>query len=269
MNAERATPGLLDGLLKERCGSSVAELVEDVHLDGDETFFWSGSWVEGFANSRSDLDLYLITSDPGRTSGLPQVTGPGMPAMYMTLTPGRTKVDLTVVPVELLVTLNAFLTAFNGETDYPTAWSDNFREFVHRLSIGVPLANAERFGEIQSSVDFMKFRQYLMRFHQNRADGLFDDAQGLLEEGDVISAYFVARQRVEAAVDMYLAAHGETNTRVDKWRWKKLQRLLTGDTSLAERFLECEALGGTLPGDVSSLTQRCLQFGDEIILQAI
>ncbi|AQZ62465.1 unnamed protein product [[Actinomadura] parvosata subsp. kistnae] len=247
----------------------MAELVEDVRLNGDETFFWSGSWVEGFANSRSDLDLYLISPDPGRTSGVPQVTGPGMPPMYMTLTPGRTKIDLTVVPVELLVKLNGFLTAFNGETDYPTAWSDNFREFVHRLSIGVPLANAERFDEIQRGVDFMKFRQYLMRFYQNRADGLFDDAQGLLDEGDVVSAYFVARQRVEAAIDMYLAANGETNTRVDKWRWKKLKRLLADDTSLADRFLDCEAIGGTVHGDTLALTQRCLQFGDEIILKAI
>nr|SBO90641.1 hypothetical protein BN4615_P155 [Nonomuraea gerenzanensis] len=192
-----------------------------------------------------------------------------MPPMYMTLTPGRTKIDLTVVPVELLDTLNGFLTAFNGETDYPTAWSDNFREFVHRLSIGVPLANTERFDEIQRGVDFMKFRQYLMRFYQNRADGLFDDAQGLLDEGDVISAYFVARQRVEAAVDMYLAANGETNTRVDKWRWKKLRRLLADDTSLADHFLDCEAIGGPIQGDILALTQRCLQFGDEIILKAI
>ncbi|WP_406673971.1 hypothetical protein WBK31_37975 [Nonomuraea sp. N2-4H] len=269
MNAERATPDLLDRLLKERCGSSVAELVEDVRLKDDETFFWSGSWVEGFGNSRSDLDLYLITSDKERTSGVPQVTGPGMPPMYMTLTPGRTRIDLTVVSTDLLTAVAGFLGRFNGETDYPTGWSDNFREFVHRLGIGVPLANAERFEELRNGIDFMKFRQYLMRFYQNRADSLFDDAQGLLDEGDAVSAYLVARQRMEAAIDMYLAAHGETNTRVDKWRWKKLVRLLKGDTELSDRFLECEGIAGSDVGDVGALTRRCLQFGDELILKAI
>jgi hypothetical protein len=269
MTPSTATRELLDRLLRERCGSSLAVLIEDVRPQPDEALFWSGSWVEGFANSRSDLDLYLVSADADRRSGVPEVTGPGMPAMHMTITPGRTRVDLTVAPLDLLVAVGGYLDAFDGEGGYPTAWSDSFREFVHRLSIGIPLANESRLTEVRGLVDFAKYRQYLVRHYQNRADSLLEDVHGLLDEGDRVSAYLVARQRLEATADMYLAAHGETNTRVDKWRWKKLTRLAKGDSALLERFLECEAIGQRRQVDVPALTRRCLELGDELILKAV
>lgn len=269
MNSPFPTGETLDRLLRERCATSLDELIGDIDLHDGETLFWSGSWVEGFANSRSDLDLYLVSAGQNRSSGVPEVTGPGMPEMLMTITPGRTRVDLTVAPLELLATAGKFLAGFDGEGDYPRAWSDSFREFVHRLDIGLPLANEERFAEVRRLIDFDRFRSYLKRFYQNRADSLFEDVQGLLDEGDAVSAYFTARQRMEAALDMYLAAHGETNTRVDKWRWKKLTRLLNEDDPIAHRFLECEAVGESQINDMSKLTTLCLQLGDDLILRAI
>lgn len=261
---------MLDGLLQEKCGTSLGDLITSVELGDDEALFWSGSWVDGFANSRSDLDLYLIGSIEGRPNGVVEVTGPGMPSMYMSVTPGSVRVDLTVVPPELLTALARYLDKFDSDVDYPTAWSDNFREFVHRLGIGVPVANADRFRAYQQEIDFGKYRAYLLRFFHNRADSLFEDVLGLLDEGDQVSACLVARQRLEATVDMFLVAQGETNTRVDKWRWKKLKRVsAAGD--IIDRFLACEGLvgGGGERGDVVATTRQCLELADDIILRAI
>jgi hypothetical protein len=272
MNANPPSPEMLDGLLRKKCGTSLDELIRSADLDESETLFWSGSWVDGFANSRSDLDLYLIGSIDSRPGGEVEVTGPGMPSMYMSVTPGTVRVDLTVVPPQLMTALAGYLGEFDSDTDYPTVWSDNFREFVHRLSIGVPVANEKRFHEYRDSVDFAKFRQYLLRFYHNRADSLFEDVLGLVDEGDPVSAYFVARQRLEAAMDMFLVANGETNTRVDKWRWKKLSRISAGGGArgdIVPRFLSCEGLDRQGAGDAAAMTQACLELADDLILRAI
>lgn len=261
----------LDRLLLDRVGRSLEDVTSDIAPRSDEALFWSGSWIDGFANSKSDIDLYLVAPHP-RTedaASVADVTGPGMPPMRMMVVPGPTRLDLTVVPLELIHTVGAFLGDFDGDNGYPVAWSDNLREFVHRLTIGVSLLPASPFEEYRALVDPEKFRTYLKRFYQNRADSLFEDVQGLLDEGDEVSAALVARDRMEAAFDMYLATIGETNTRVDKWRWKKIQRSMSPTDVLVKRFLECEAVGSAATSDNLTLVKSCLAVGDELILRAL
>ncbi len=243
-------------------------MTAEIAPGADESLFWSGSWLDGFANSRSDIDLYLITSHP-RGNGVPEVTGPGMPAMEMTIVPGATRLDLTVVPVDLLRQVGSFLDGMDVDNDYPTAWSDNLREFVHRLTIGIPLDPESPFEEFRSFVDPDKFRGYLKRFYQNRADSLGEDVQGLLDEGDTVSAALVARDRMEAAFDMYLATVGETNTRVDKWRWKKIQRSFDPNDAVVRKFRLCVGIDQPDGIDGRALAKACLALGDEMILRAV
>ncbi|WP_329239170.1 hypothetical protein OG417_37160 [Actinoallomurus sp. NBC_01490] len=259
----------LDQLLRDRLDRSLVDVVGDIDPNPDEALFWSGSWLDGFANSRSDIDLYLVTPSFRSSGGVPEVTGPGMPPMEMTVVPGPTRLDLTVVPLDLLRKVGSFLDGLDTDNDYPTAWSDNLREFVHRLTIGLSLVADSPFEEFQSLVDPEKFRGYLKRFYQNRADSLFEDVQGLLDEGDTVSAALVARDRMEAAFDMYLATIGETNTRVDKWRWKKIQRSFHPDDVVVEKFRACVAIDQSAGIDSRALTKACLALGDEMILRAI
>lgn len=259
----------LDQLLRDRLGRSLADVIADIDPGPDEALFWSGSWLDGFANSRSDIDLYLVTARSRFTGGVPEVTGPGMPPMEMTIVPGTTRLDLTVVPLDLLREVGRFLDALDTDNDYPTAWSDNLREFVHRLTIGIPLVPDSPFEEFRSLVDPEKFRGYLKRFYQNRADSLFEDVQGLLDEGETVAAALVARNRMEAAFDMYLATIGETNTRVDKWRWKKIQRSFAPDDILVRRFLKCVGVDQEAGIDSLALAKACIALGDEMILRAV
>lgn len=270
-NDSGVTRSRLDELLRDKRGISVAELVEDLGLDVDETLFWSGSWVEGFANTKSDVDLYLVGSADRHWGGA-ELTGPGLPPMYLTLSPGRVRLDITVVPPELIDAAAAFLVAFDADHDYPVGWSENFREFVHRLRIGVPIVNAGRFEAVRATVDFAKFARYLVRYYHNRADSLLDDVLGLLDEGDHVSAYFAARQRMETTIDMLLVSRGQTNTRVDKWRVKKLMRLAEPDHDVMERFLAVEGVTGVAGGlddDLKARVHAMLSLADELVLRAI
>jgi hypothetical protein len=256
----------LDGLLRGR-GGSIAELVADLGLGEDDVLFWSGSWVEGFANDRSDIDLYAIGSIDG-DEGAPDVTAPGLPEMRMVLAPGRIRLDVTVVPPELVDGLARYLREFDPQSDYPAAWGDNYREFVHRFKIGVPVVNEPRFRALQESVDFDKFASYLERYYHVRVDSLMEDVLGLRAEGDRLSALLAARLRLETAVDMFLATRGETNTRVDKWRWKKLTRVVGPESRLLEQFLACEGLadGG---GDVDARIDACLALTERLVLESV
>jgi hypothetical protein len=259
----------LDRLLRDRLDRNLVDVVGDIGPQPDEALFWSGSWLDGFGNSRSDIDLYLITPSSRSTGGVPEVTGPGMPPMEMTVVPGPTRLDITRVPLDLLRKCGDFLDRLDTDNDYPTAWSDNLREFVHRLTIGIALVPDSPFEEYRSLIDPKKFRGYLKRFYQNRADSLFEDVQGLLDEGDTVSAALVARKRMEAAFDMYLATIGETNTRVDKWRWKKIKRSFHQNDVIVEKYRTCVAVDQSTGIDSRALTKACLALGDEMILRAI
>src|SRR5690606_15956374 len=127
-----ATVGLLDRLLRDRVGRSLEDVIADIGPGPDEALFWSGSWLDGFANSRSDVDLYLVPPHPRSGDGVPEVAGREVPPMEMTVGPGPTRLDLTVAPLYLLRQVGRFLDGMDTDNDYPTAWSDNLREFVHR-----------------------------------------------------------------------------------------------------------------------------------------
>ncbi|MFB7260578.1 hypothetical protein ACFCXH_00175 [Streptomyces nojiriensis] len=259
----------LDSLLESKHGLQLKELIDDIYLKPGETLMWSGSWVEGFANSRSDVDLYLLGDVEGRP-GKPELTAPGLPNMRMALSSGQVRLDITVVPREVVSGVGALLAAFDGDLGYPTQWSPDLREFIHRLKIGVPVLQPEVLEAQRDLIDFDKFTSYLRRFYHNRADSLLEDVIGLLDEGDAISAVLVARQRLAAVVDLYLATHGETNTRVDKWRWKKLNRLHHREHPLLQRYLEAERIGSAGSGaEPRGACEAILVFADDLLLQTL
>lgn len=258
----------LDHLLRTRLDTKVDDLIAEFECRGDEVLFWSGSWVDGLANSKSDLDFYLI-GDAARQHGQPELTGVGMPPIYETMSRGPLRLDVTVVSPELITAVAGYLAGFRYGQDHPAIWSDDLREFVHRLTIGLPLVGQARFAELRSQVDCQQFRNYLTATYHRGVDSLREDVAGLLEEGDLVAAYFNARRRLDLAVDMYLVSKGDTNTRTDKWRWKKLQRSATRDPWVMSDYLRYSSLPGTGGEEFRSHIDGCLRFGDRLVMAAI
>jgi hypothetical protein len=264
-----ATLKTLESLLRAEHGISLDDFVSGFETRPDEAFFWSGSWVEGLANSRSDLDFYLIGSPDGRP-GEAEMTGPGLPPMYMSLTGGKVHLDVTIVPPELLDAVGAMLRKFDPDSAYPTALSDNLRELLHRIRIGIAVSGHSTLQRYQKIIDHNAFKRYLLAYYHNRADSLLIDVTGLMEEGDHYSAYFIARQRLDVVIDMFLVAKGQTNTRVDKWRWKKLNRIEGLDSRMAADYLASHGLDRDgSDAEVATRVRRCLTLADRVLLATV
>lgn len=258
----------LDHILRTRLDTKIDALVAEFACRDGEVLFWSGSWVDGIANSRSDLDFYII-GDAGRQHGQPELTGVGMPPIYETMSRGPLRLDVTVVSADLISAVADYLTSFRYGLDNPAIWSDDLREFVHRLSIGLPVVGQSRFVELRSLVDYQQFRNYLTATYHRGVDSLREDVAGLLEEGDLIAAYLNARRRLDLAVDMLLVSKGDTNTRTDKWRWKKLQRSTKESPWVMSNYLRYSSLPDGDDEALRSHIDGCLRFGDQLVMESI
>lgn len=258
----------LDHLLRTRLDTKIDDLIAEFECRDDEVLFWSGSWVDGLANSKSDLDFYII-GDAARQQGQPELTGVGMPPIYETMSRGPLRLDITVVSPELITAVAGYLAGFRYGQDHPAIWSDDLREFVHRLTIGLPLVGQARFAELRSQVDYRQFSNYLMATYHRGVDSLREDVAGLLEEGDLVAGYFNARRRLDLAVDMFLVAKGDTNTRTDKWRWKKLQRSAARVPWVMSDYLRYSSLPDTGDEQLHAHIAGCLQLGDRLVMAAI
>lgn len=257
----------LEDLLRTRMDTKIECLVEEFGCRDGEVLFWSGSWVDGLANASSDLDFYLI-GDADRQHGEPELTGVGMPPIFETMTAGALRLDVTVIPTELITGVAAYLGTFRYGLDHPAIWSDDLREFVHRLSIGVAVVGAGRFEELRSQIDFARFREYLAATYHRGVDSLREDVGGLLDEGDLASAYFNARRRLDLAADMYLAAQGDTNTRTDKWRWKKLQRTAAAPWVTADYLTYSSVVAGD-DAEVRRHIAGAMRYADRLVMESI
>jgi len=258
----------LDQLLRTRMDTKIESLMAEFACREGEALFWSGSWVDGLANSKSDLDFYLI-GDADRQQGQPELTGVGMPPIYETMSRGPLRLDVTVVSEELITRIADYLAGFQYGLDNPAIWSDDLREFVHRLSIGVPIVGEARFSSLRSLVDFGQFRHYLSATYHRGVDSLREDVAGLLEEGDLVAAYLNARRRFDLAVDMYLVAKGDTNTRTDKWRWKKLQRSATAQPWVIADYRTYSSLPEASDEVIRAHIDGCLRFGDRLVMESV
>jgi hypothetical protein len=258
----------LDHLLRTRLDTKIDALIAEFACRDDEVLFWSGSWVDALANSKSDLDFYLI-GDAERQQGQPELTGVGMPPIYETMSRGPLRLDVTIVSADLITAVADYLADFRYGLDHAVIWSDDLREFVHRLSIGLPVVGQARFAKLQSLVDYQQFRNYLTATYHRGVDSLREDVAGLLEEGDLVAAYLNARRRLDLAVDMFLVSKGDTNTRTDKWRWKKLQRSAAQEPWVMSDYLRYSSLPDVGDGALRAHIDGCLQFGDRLVMGSI
>ena len=133
----------------------------------------------------------------------------------------------------------------------------------------MPVVGAPRFAQLRSLVDFQQFRDYLSATYHRGVDSLREDVAGLLDEGDLVAAYLNARRRFDLAADMYLVGKGDTNTRTDKWRWKKLRRSSTGQPWVLADYLTYSSLPDADDDAVRAHIDGCLRFGDRLVMESI
>jgi hypothetical protein len=92
-----------------------------------------------------------------------------------------------------------------------------------------------------------------------------EDAAGAIMSKQYGAALLMARSSLQIAMDAWLAACGDTNTK-DKWRFFRLEKL--GDPVLVERYWALELPRIERREDILQYAKECLRYAEEIVAKA-
>lgn len=241
----------------------VTTILSKLERTNTDCIFLSGSLVEGFGNEESDLDIYVI-GDTTKSSIIDSRSINYEP-LKRVLIQDCNRVDITYVSPKLIEQILDFLSSFSPDFKYADDWSENQKELVHRIFIGIPFSNHSLFNSILQRLNKSAFDKYLFSLLHRRVDSILFDIIGLQKEIEIESAIFLAKIRFNMIVDMWLVQKGQTNTRFDKWRIKKLHRAEVS-AEMYGKFLQingCEILHN------DEVLNSILLYSDELLLSLI
>lgn len=243
----------------------------------------TGTLVEGFGNSTSDLDVYVITSALAKQDReyLPQRLNDEWVVSRQAISPGydvarlmmmssvtSLKIDIYYYPESLLTTLNNYFQSQGEKEEILLGeMTENVFEFCHRLRIGIGVYNEDRLNQLKRSLDFVAFQTYMTQRYAREFQSRVVDVKGALDNEDYITAFINAREAMVRAVDAYLVCQGQTNTRCDKWRWRKLRRVHDREHPILQKYLELHMPGKLSNiGEFKNYVSECLDFGNRLVM---
>jgi hypothetical protein len=175
-----------------------------------------GSLVEGLGNSKSDVDLLLITT--GDASELP--------SREVALVVGNCVFDLQILPtteLELLIARFDAWAELPREVTHAPSFGFEQRLLLHRL-----LNSAVVAGEAAALACLVSDRDKLSRLKlqvaRHLARSIQVDIAGIWQNGDYLSLVLSAQDLLGQAVDALAAGHFLTNPN-PKWRSRLLEML--------------------------------------------
>lgn len=251
-------------LLGERTRFTLESLLAAVALEVGDRVVWSGSLLEGYGNSTSDIDLYVIGKSiefrPGARMHL--FGGHVMPSQTIG---GKTRIDINYVDHEFLRAMSACLEGFaEFDPDRPILDPETL-EIAHRLTFGIEIAGCD--GSQAWRPSKAALIENIRARMTERANSFKQDSLGAAEAGDVETAIIGDRMRFHCLLDAYLAKSGLTNCRFDKWRLAKLRKL--GASEYRETLLVVDGIRQTeprCPADLLSyIRQACRKLEDTLI----
>ena len=193
----------------------------------DSAVMLGGSLSEGFGTLESDLDLYVIVAAPLDSSHTHHfVTSIGSALRREVRFASGRRVDIKYIPSASLQALGLALeTALSTTQLGCRLLPSETLEMCHRLLAGYPLRNEEalRAATRLAGITHERLSQYLVRLRSH--DSLRAERYAYRKSG-TLSEAIAARLALEAAADAILAAHGQTNTRFEKWRIRKTRALM-------------------------------------------
>ncbi|WP_191559508.1 nucleotidyltransferase domain-containing protein [Metabacillus idriensis] len=213
------------------------EVLKIVKTNKKDIVYISGSIVEGYSNQGSDLDVYVIASEPyelidksipcKKLSYGKEYTFLGHQILISALVIEREEFDRLINHVEEKIISNQLIELNN-----------KIVEFYHRVSKGIPLKNDSCFYEIKDRLITESFSKGLSLQRLVYSENRHDDAAGALKSGDEYTAYLSAKISLEKSIDGLLCAEGETNPS-DKWLFRRLFSKYELEEDWVTEFVDC------------------------------
>lgn len=213
----------------------VGRVLEHLALKNDDIVLLCGSVVEGFSNSGSDLDVYILSRE--------ELTLPLNYEVKNTYFGKEYHIFEEQIPINAIVmSLHIAQSIVEGLNSQLQEGNIDFNEsrkieFYHRLSTAVPIQGIESFQKfIQSKLNLKDFQLVVARNRLSYSENRHDDAVGALDSGDTLTAYTAARTSLEKAVESLLYLRGQTNPK-EKWIIKKLYNVYSSETEWVQEFI--------------------------------
>jgi hypothetical protein len=223
--------------------------------------FLSGSLVSGFANVRSDLDIYVVGGETTPIADASLVVVPLSPPTIMTLNLFHDDLrwDVEYWQNAQVDQVSERLAGLWDVEPGPDLLSDREIDFLYRLSVAQAVTGDEWLARKKEEVDTCRFGQFVALRHFNYADGHMEDALGQLESGDTKSAVVTACLAFRHTTEGLLAYYGELAPS-EKWRARKMMRAQPAELPW-DRYWALETMSGLdpeAPGEwVGDVIRQC------------
>jgi hypothetical protein len=197
----------------------VASAQASVGLDSDDLLLAVGSLAEGLGNSKSDLDLILITPRDATV----------LPAHDVALVVGTCLFDIQVLPLRKLDTVVARFATWAARPWDITRIADinlDDRRLLHRLLHCSVVFEGEASDLAALQPDKAELARLKLQIARHTSRTIQVDMAGNFEAEDYASLVFASQDLLGHAVDALAAGHHLTNPTA-KWRSRLLQGLAT------------------------------------------
>lgn len=230
-----------------------------------------GSAARGWSNRKSDLDIYLVCTEPWSSPESVEVPVPLRPPVvqWETFYADNHSWDLAywldgqVDQMLAKVSWDAFdqVRAESGD-----ALGERDEIFLGRLATCVPLIGADWLARRRAELDASAFRSILVTRSLGAAGMAVEDALGQMKDGDVHSAVLSARTALGHTVDALLEERGEYGSYTPKWRARRF--LEAGpDTLSFAKYWDLETMRDFDPNDPSKWINEVLTLCQDLSLK--
>jgi hypothetical protein len=230
---------MIESLLEKK--ESILSKIINVDLDKTIVIL-GGSKLEGFGNQKSDIDIFVLCTEPLDFKKDFEDKGYGLidGTIVKHIETEDVRYDYVYIPFERIQSITNHVNHYDNHTD-PKIYGVNVDEmdFIHRTKFTLPICGEEAFNAWKETVDYKKFNIFMTNFYLSDYEDMFEDVQGAMLSKDLWTAFIRARMMVEKILSAFLSIHDETNPG-DKWLYRKLKRFSEkiDDNTLLKEFLD-------------------------------
>lgn len=190
------------------------------------TIFIAGSLMEGFGNSKSDIDVFILTNGlidvnffDKYLENNPDMTGFKKNKNNNTFNMNYNDMDFDIEVYDLHYILD-----YIEELIFENATvKDNRYDLFHRLKYGEPIIGIEQFKMLKESVPYTNFNFLSAKNFSLYYPIRVMDIQGSFLEGAFDTSFHMSLRLLVECIDTILCINGETNPN-KKWLIKKIER---------------------------------------------
>lgn len=232
--------------------------------------YLSGSLIEGIGNHNSDIDVYILVDSSSELENI-QCTVSSGNTRFVFAEYGSRPLDIEYWDLhEVRGVINTINNLRFEDVNLRAGQQLNprYMSFIHRLIVGYPILNEERFDELIHGIKLDNYFRWSSRYKIADVDNLYEDVIGNYETGDYKTAFLMCNVIVTRCLHAYLFNRGISTDR-DKWVFKKLELLAKSDGEALKILREYENLLIFVHHkdmeDVKKSIEGCIRFTNRII----